>query len=143
MPLANICVLEGHARPVLKKLLREFSEVYSDILGAPEERLQVWIQEVDPELYAVAGEPADQVLATRDHGEVEILLIRLVMMEGRPDSQIADAIASPSEVVFRNLGGSSSRLSAAWCSSRMAPRNRSWSARGNPCCHPWWPRGKP
>ena len=33
------------------------------ILDVPKERLEVWITEVDPELWAVAGEPASQVLS--------------------------------------------------------------------------------
>ncbi len=55
MPIAHIHVLAGHPRPVLKQLLREASAAFAQALDAPPERLQVWITEVDPEIYAIAG----------------------------------------------------------------------------------------
>lgn len=110
MPLANIFVLEGHPRPVLKQLLREFSRAYARLLDAPIERLQVWIEEIDPELYAISGEPADEVLAERDRASSEIPLIRLALMDGRPQEQIEAAIRELSELVADVLGGSSERV---------------------------------
>lgn len=112
MPLANIYVLSGHPKPVLKKLLREFAATYARILEAPIDRLQVWIEEVDTELYAIAGEPADEVLARMERADAEIPLIRFVMMEGRPASQVETAIRELSEVVARNLGARLERVRA-------------------------------
>ncbi|MCA9548769.1 MAG: tautomerase family protein [Myxococcales bacterium] len=110
MPLATIHVLTGHPRPTLKALLREFSATYARIMESPVERLQVWIQEIDPELYAIAGEPADEALARGPRGELEIPLIRLVMMEGRPQSQADAAIQELSACVARHLGGDPARV---------------------------------
>jgi phenylpyruvate tautomerase PptA (4-oxalocrotonate tautomerase family) len=62
MPVANIHVLAGHPRPVLKQLLREASRAYAAVLESPIDRVQVWITEIDPEL-AIASRPADEVLA--------------------------------------------------------------------------------
>lgn len=112
MPLATINVLSGHPKPTLKKLLREFTAKYAQILEAPIDRLQVWIEEIDPELYAVAGQPADEALAQNERPAVEIPLIRMAIMAGRPESQVEDAIRELSEVVARNLGTQPERVRA-------------------------------
>jgi 4-oxalocrotonate tautomerase family enzyme len=110
MPIANVHVLRGHPRPVLEQLLREVAHAYADVLDAPIERVQVWITEVDPELYAIAGEPADEVLATGSRASLEIPLVRLVMMEGRTAEQVARAMASLTQVVAGTLGGDPERV---------------------------------
>jgi len=110
MPVANIHVLAGHPRPVLKQLLREASRAYAAVLESPIDRVQVWITEIDPELYAIAGEPADEVLAGGDRGALEIPLARLAMMEGRPLTQVQGAIEVFSELIARVLGGDPDRV---------------------------------
>lgn len=111
MPLANINVLEGHPRAVLKELLREVSVTYARILDAPLERLQVWITEIDPGLYAVGGVPADEVMASGESlSDTEIPLARLVLMQGRPAEQFAAAIVELTEVISRVLGTDQSRV---------------------------------
>ncbi|MEZ5375126.1 MAG: tautomerase family protein [Acidimicrobiales bacterium] len=110
MPVANINVLAGHPRPVLKQLLREVSRVYAEVLESPIERVQVWITEIDPELYAIGGEPADEVLARGDRSQLEIPLARLVMMENRPLSQVETAITRLTEVIARVLGADAGRV---------------------------------
>lgn len=110
MPVANIHVLAGHPRPVLQQLLREAARTYAAILESPIDRVQVWITEVDPGLYAIAGEPADEALSTGDRGALEIPLVRLAMMEGRPLAQVQRAIAELTEVTARVLGGDPARV---------------------------------
>ena len=110
MPVANIHVLAGHPRPVLKQLLREFSAALGQILGAPTDRLQVWITEVDPSLYAVAGEPADEVLEKKNRTLTEVPLIRMALMEGRPVELLHRVMAELSEVTARVLGGDPQRV---------------------------------
>jgi len=110
MPIANIHVLAGHPRPVLKQLLREASAAFAAALDAPPDRLQVWITEVDPELYAIAGEPADEVLARTPRGDAEIPLIRMALMEGRPVEMLHRVMADMSAVVSRVLGGDPQRV---------------------------------
>lgn len=110
MPVANIHVLAGHPRPVLKQLLREASAAFAAAIEAPPERLQVWITEVDPELYAVAGEPADEVLQRVPRGQAEIPLIRMALMEGRSTEMLHRVMADLSAVVSRVLGGDPQRV---------------------------------
>ena len=110
MPVANIHVLAGRPRPVLQQLVREAARAYADVLESPIDRVQVWITEVDPELAAIAGEPADVVLRTAERNDVEIPLARLVMMEGRPIEQVHRAIAVLTEVISSVLGGPPARV---------------------------------
>lgn len=110
MPVANIHVLAGHPRPVLKQLLREASAAFAQAIEAPADRLQVWITEVDPELYAVAGEPADEALAYTPRAQTEIPLIRMALMEGRPVEMLHRVMADMSAVVARVLGGDPQRV---------------------------------
>ncbi len=110
MPVANIHVLAGHPRPLLKQLLREASAALARAIEAPADRLQVWITEVDPELYAIAGEPADEVLQRVPRAQAEIPLIHMALMEGRPVEMLHRVMADLSEVVARVLGGDPQRV---------------------------------
>lgn len=110
MPVANIHVLAGHPRPVLKQLLREFSAAFAQAIEAPPERLQVWITEVDPALYCIAGEPADEVLVRQQLNECEIPLIRMALMEGRSVEMLHRVMADLTEVTARVLGGDPQRV---------------------------------
>jgi phenylpyruvate tautomerase PptA (4-oxalocrotonate tautomerase family) len=110
MPVANIHVLAGRPRPVLKLLLREVSRTYAEVLDSPIDRVQVWITEVDPELAAIGGVPADELLATGDRADIEIPLARLVMMENRPLEQVERALVELTEVISRVLGADPERV---------------------------------
>ena len=110
MPIANIHVLAGHPRPVLQQLLREASATLARVIESPIDRLQVWITEIDPELYAIAGEPADEVLEHTPRGEAEIPLIRMALMEGRSVQTLHRVMADLSEVTARVLGGDPQRV---------------------------------
>lgn len=110
MPVANIHVLAGHPRPVLKQLVREASATLARVIESPIDRLQVWITEVDPELYAIAGEPADEVLVSSPRAEVEIPLIRMTLMEGRPVEMLYRVMTEMSTVTARVLGGDPKRI---------------------------------
>lgn len=110
MPIANIHVLAGHPRSVLKRLLREASATLARTIEAPPDRLQVWITEVDLELYAITGEPADEVLERTPRSQAEIPLIRLALMRGRPVKMLHRTMAEMSEVVARVLGSDPDRV---------------------------------
>lgn len=110
MPVATIHVLAGHPREALKALLREVSLTYAEVLGSPIERNQVWIEEIDPALYNLGGEPADEVVARGERAAREIPLLRLVLLEGRPQRQVEDAIRELSAAVARALGGSPAQV---------------------------------
>ena len=105
MPAANIIVLQGHPRDRLRALVSSVSEAMAQVLAAPKERLEVWITEVDPELWGVSGEPATDVLQTRPRREVEMPFVQMVLLEGRPPellhllmSRVTDAIAAELDV---------------------------------------------
>ncbi len=110
MPVANIHVLAGHPRSVLKQLVREASATLAHVLSAPVDRLQVWITEIDPELYAIAGDPADEVLARTPRAEAEIPFIRMALMEGRSVELLHDVMAEMSATTARVLGSDPQRV---------------------------------
>lgn len=110
MPVANINVLAGHPRPVLARLLRETSAAYAEILESPIDRVQVWITETEPHLYAIGGVPADEVLTEENRASTEIPLIRLVAMDGRPVEQLQRAVAELSAICARVLGTDPERV---------------------------------
>jgi 4-oxalocrotonate tautomerase family enzyme len=95
MPVAHINVLSGHPRPVLQQLIAEVSETFASIIGAPKERLEVWVTEIDPELWG---------------GDVEIPFVEMVLLEGRPKEQHHDLIAEITTVIERVLGTAPGRV---------------------------------
>ncbi|MGD9600943.1 MAG: 4-oxalocrotonate tautomerase family protein [Gammaproteobacteria bacterium] len=64
MPLVQITILQGRPTAQKHRLLREITAVMSDVLGSPKERIRVCINEVHPDCWGIAGEPASQVRAT-------------------------------------------------------------------------------
>lgn len=104
MPVANINLLRGHPRDVLRRILVETSEVMARVLGAPKDRLIVWITENDPDLWAIGGIPATEAFAEADRRSLEIPFVQMVMMEGRPKEQLHAVMAGISEVVSRATG---------------------------------------
>jgi len=63
MPLVQITILKGRPTAQKHRLLREITAVVSDVLAAPKERVRVCINEVHPDCWGIAGEPASQVRA--------------------------------------------------------------------------------
>ncbi len=110
MPIANIHVLAGHPRVLLQQMLRDASATLARVLDSPVDRLQVWITEVDPGLYAIAGEPADEVLQHTPRAQAEIPLIRMALMEGRPTELLHQVMAEMTAAVARHLGGDPMRI---------------------------------
>ena len=91
--------------PGVAALLRDASATLARVLDSPVDRLQVWITEVDPGLYAIAGEPADEVLQHTPRAQAEIPLIRMALMEGRPTELLHQVMAEMTVAVARHLGG--------------------------------------
>lgn len=87
MPVANLHVLAGHPRAALKTWVRDASRVVAEVLGAPLERLEIWVTEIDPDLWGIAGEPASDVLQTQPRRQCEMPLIRVALLEGRSCDQ--------------------------------------------------------
>jgi 4-oxalocrotonate tautomerase family enzyme len=104
VPAAHINVLQGHSREELRAVIVGVSDVMTSVLGAPKERLEVWITEHDPELFGVNGTPAIDWLDTSSRRDVEIPLVLMTLLEGRPVEQHHALIAGITEVIERVLG---------------------------------------
>ena len=110
MPVAHINVLKGHPRAALRRVIAEVSGAMSEILAAPKDRLEVWITEIDPELWGISGAPASDVLARQPRKEVEMPFVQMVLMEGRPIEQHHRIIAAISEILARELDVDKARI---------------------------------
>ena len=55
MPLVEIRLLEGRSTEQKRKILEAVTEAVRVSAGAPLERIRVWISEMPPEHYMVAG----------------------------------------------------------------------------------------
>ena len=55
MPLVEIRLLEGRSPEQKHEILKAVTEAVRETSGAPLERIRVWIQELAPEHYMVAG----------------------------------------------------------------------------------------
>lgn len=104
MPVAHINVLQGHSKDVLKRVIRDVSTVMVEVLAAPKDRLEIWVTEIDPDLWGIAGEPASEVLKTRPRGQVEMPYIEMVLMEGRSLAQHHQLIVAVTDAIEKNLG---------------------------------------
>lgn len=110
MPVANLQVLAGHPRENLKNWVREASRAVADILEAPVDRLEVWVTEVDPDLWGICGVPASEVLATQPRRQSEMPFIRMVLLEGRSAAQHHRLIAELAAITARLLDVDQERI---------------------------------
>jgi 4-oxalocrotonate tautomerase family enzyme len=128
MPVAHINILQGHKRATLRTIIAEVSDAMSTILSAPKDRLEVWISEVDPELWGIAGQTAAEVLATTPREQVEMPFVQMALMEGRPVTQHHAIISAITEILHRNLGAEKNRIRV-----HIAPvQPDSWGIGGTP-----------
>ncbi|MCG2576845.1 tautomerase family protein [Dechloromonas sp. XY25] len=110
MPVANLHVLSGHPRQNLKSWIRETSQALSDILAAPKDRLEVWVTEIDPDLWGIGGEPASEVLAQTPRHDAEMPFIKMILMEGRPVEQLHRVIAQLTAITAHLLNADAERI---------------------------------
>lgn len=110
MPVANLHVLAGHPRDNLKNWVREASRALSEILAAPLDRLEVWVTEIDPDLWGICGDPASEVLAHTPRREAEMPFIKMILMEGRTVEQLHRVIAELSDITARQLNVDKDRI---------------------------------
>jgi 4-oxalocrotonate tautomerase family enzyme len=109
MPTAHINLLQGHSRQELREVIVGVSDVMASVLGAPKDRLEVWITEHDPELFGVNGAPAVDGMASAPPRDVEVPLVLMTLMEGRPVDQHHALIARITAVIEDVLGTPSGR----------------------------------
>lgn len=110
MPVAHINVLQGHSKEVLKRVIRDVSNAMVDVLSAPKERLEVWVTELDPDLWGIGGEPASEILKSKPRAQVEMPYVEMVLMEGRTAEQHHQMIAAVTEVIAEHLGTEKNRI---------------------------------
>ncbi len=110
MPVAHINLLKGHSRQTLKTIIAEVSAVMGRILDSPKERLLVWISEIDPALWGIAGVPADEALMGAAREEIEMPFVQMALMENRPLEQKQRVIAEITEILHAALGVRKERI---------------------------------
>lgn len=110
MPVANLLVLAGHPREQLKNWVRETSRAVAEILEAPLDRLEIWVTEVDPELWGICGIPASEVLEAQSRRQSEMPLIKMVLLEGRSVAQHHRLIAELTAITARLLDVEQARI---------------------------------
>lgn len=110
MPVAHINVLQGHPRSALHHVMRDVSAAMVEILSAPKDRLEVWVTEIDPDLWAVEGRPASEVLKEKPRKDVEMPYVEMVLMEGRSAEQHHQVISAVTDVIVKHLGAERGRV---------------------------------
>lgn len=103
-------MLAGHPRAKLKQWIRESSDALSAILAAPLDRLEVWVTEIDPDLWGISGIPASEVLQHTPRHDAEMPFIRMVLMEGRSVEQLHRVIAELNAITARLLDVDAGRI---------------------------------
>ena len=56
MPFIQINILKGRSPEKKERLIREVTDLVSDVLEAPVQNVRVMIQELEPEHWGIAGE---------------------------------------------------------------------------------------
>ncbi|WP_066069728.1 tautomerase family protein [Neobacillus soli] len=56
MPFIQINILKGRSPEKKERLIREVSDLVSDVLESPVQNVRVMIHEVEPEHWGIAGE---------------------------------------------------------------------------------------
>lgn len=110
MPVANLHVLAGHPRESLKTWVREASKAIATILEAPMDRLEVWVTEIDPDLWGICGVPASEVLTSQPRRQSEMPFIRMILLEGRSVEQHHRLIAELTAITARVLDVDQERI---------------------------------
>jgi 4-oxalocrotonate tautomerase family enzyme len=128
VPVAHINLLKGHPRETLQRMILEVSNTIADILSAPKDRLEVWVTEIDPELWGIEGRPASEVLKEKPRSSVEMPYVEMVLMEGRTPEQHHQVIKGVTDVIARQLGTQRERIRVHIANCR--PDN--WGIGGTP-----------
>jgi 4-oxalocrotonate tautomerase family enzyme len=103
MPVANLNILKGHPRENLKQWIRDASAAMCRVLEAPADRLEVWVTEIDPDLWGISGEPASEAFDHTPRQQAEMPFIKMVLMRGRPVEQYHQIIAELTRITAKNL----------------------------------------
>ena len=110
MPAAQINVLAGHPRPALRQVLANVSAALSTVLDTPEDRLSVWVNEVDPELWMVNGRPAGEALGEWPRADVEVPFVVVTLLEGRSTAVLQHLVREVTDGVVHALDARRERV---------------------------------
>jgi 4-oxalocrotonate tautomerase family enzyme len=110
MPVAQINVLKGHSKAQLRKLLVDVSDAVARVLNAPKDRLEIWINEVDPDLWGICGVPASEALQDSTMEEIEMPFVQMALMEGRTTEQYHQVISEVTDAVANATGATKARI---------------------------------
>jgi len=58
MPFAQIFLIEGRSEDQMRAVIEKVTDALVDALGAPRDRVRVWIQEVPATHWGIGGTPA-------------------------------------------------------------------------------------
>ncbi|MEZ5841717.1 MAG: tautomerase family protein [Hyphomicrobiales bacterium] len=128
MPVARLNVIAGHPRDDLKAALVGAAEVMSRVLGAPVERLQVWLNEVDADFWLVAGMPASHARETMQAADIPAALVDVSLLKGRPVAQHQALIAELTALLSEKLAIARPRIRVLV--TELSPE--SWGIGGTP-----------
>jgi phenylpyruvate tautomerase PptA (4-oxalocrotonate tautomerase family) len=99
MPAAQINVLSGHPRASLQAAVKGVAAAMVDVLGAPADRLEVWVNEIPADLWAFDGGLADEKFAEHDRFAVETPFVQCTLLAGRPVELMQRFMAAVTDAV--------------------------------------------
>lgn len=110
MPAAIINLLKGHDRSKLKQIIRDTTDAMSKVLNAPKDRLMIWINEVEQDLWGLGGTPACEIEDYEARKSVEIPFVQMILMEGRPNEQLHEIMREITNIIAKNLDMDKSQI---------------------------------
>lgn len=110
MPAAQINVLSGHPRASLQAAVRGVAAAMVDVLGAPADRLEVWVNEIPADLWAFDGGLADEKFAEHGRFAVETPFVQCTLLAGRPVELMQRFMAAVTDAVAGAIGADPERV---------------------------------
>lgn len=110
MPNAQINVLAGHPRPALRQAVANVAAALSTVLDTSPDRIAVWVNEIDPELWLINGKPAAEVLDDWPRAEVEMPFVHVSLIEGRPKNLLMHLNREITDGIAHALGTNPDRI---------------------------------
>jgi 4-oxalocrotonate tautomerase family enzyme len=95
MPVIQIDLMEGHSSDVYHELIERCTALYAEIVAAPIERFRATVNVVPSDQWGLGGVPEAPRISP---------LIRILLMEGRPQELLHRLIAEMSALVAEILG---------------------------------------
>jgi 4-oxalocrotonate tautomerase family enzyme len=110
VPHATINVLAGHPRAALQRAVLSVARVMVDVLDAPADRLEVWVNEIPADLWAYDGGLADDSIGTAGRRSVEVPFVQMTLLAGRPLELMQRLIADVTDAVAEALDAERDRV---------------------------------